>query len=243
MSGLSLKLHSPTFPHLFPPCLSLLPLLSYSNGLALFTQQHAICSKARWSDLGGMLRGLKEYEYFTRWLVCAKEEEGTERIQACLCAMWVWAEEREREGERLSRHQWCLADGDCPLRNDMLYPTAGIHRWVKVHPTQPAALWAMHELPDSSCVYIQIRLIQEKPAAVLPPCLLPPPPPAFISPLCCEQRLGLKGLPPPTPSFQRLDFSGTMTGSVTVLLSAFLWLVVPHTCTTCARRSEMLQFM
>lgn len=49
--------------------------------------------------------------------------------------------------------------------------------------------------------------------------------------------------PPPTPSFQRLDFSGTMTGSVTVLLSAFLWLVVPHTCTTCARRSEMLQFM
>lgn len=97
MSGLSLKLHSPTFPHLFPPCLSLLPLLSYSNGLALFTQQHAICSKARWSDLGGMLRGLKEYEYFTRWLVCAKEEEGTERIQACLCAMWVWAEERERE--------------------------------------------------------------------------------------------------------------------------------------------------
>lgn len=195
VSGLSLKLHSPTFPHLFPPCLSLLPLLSYSNGLALFTQQHAICSKARWSDLGGMLRGLKEYEYFTRWLVCAKEEEGTERIQACLCAMWVWAEERKRE--RLSRHQWCLADGDCPLRNDMLYPTAGIHRWVKVHPTQPAALWAMHELPDSSCVYIQIRLIQEKPAAVLPPCLLPPPPPAFISPLCCEQRLGLKGLPPP----------------------------------------------
>lgn len=191
MSGLSLKLHSPTFPHL-------LPLLSYSNGLALFTQQHAICSKARWSDLGGMLRGLKEYEYFTRWLVCAKEEEGTERIQACLCAMWVWAEERKRE--RLSRHQWCLADGDCPLRNDMLYPTAGIHRWVKVHPTQPAALWAMHELPDSSCVYIQIRLIQEKPAAVLPPCLLPPPPPAFISPLCCEQRLGLKGLPPPPHS-------------------------------------------
>lgn len=49
--------------------------------------------------------------------------------------------------------------------------------------------------------------------------------------------------PPPTPSFQRLDFSGTMTGSVTVLLSAFLWLVVPHTCTTCARRSEMLQFI
>lgn len=117
----------------------------------------------------------------------------------------VWAPcdcglRRERQTERLSRHQRCLVDGACPLGNDMLYPTTGIHRWVKVHPTQPAGLWAMHELPDSSCVYIQIRLIQEKPAAVLPPCLLPPPP-AFISPLCCEQRLGLKGLPPhPLPS-------------------------------------------
>ena len=47
----------------------------------------------------------------------------------------------------------------------------------------------------------------------------------------------------PPSSFQRLDFSGTMTGSVTVLLSAFLWLIIHHTCTTCARSSDMLQFI
>lgn len=59
---LALKLHSPTFYPLplFFFCHFCLFLL-YINGLALFTQQHAMCSMARWSDLGGMLRGLKEY--------------------------------------------------------------------------------------------------------------------------------------------------------------------------------------
>lgn len=56
----SLKLHSPTF-HPVPLFFYHLCLfLFYINGLALFTQQHAMCSMARWSDLGGMLRGLKE---------------------------------------------------------------------------------------------------------------------------------------------------------------------------------------
>lgn len=75
--------------HLFSAISYLLSLsLFYINGLALFTQQHAICSRARWSDLGGMLRGLTENMNISlHGVYCTGEQERQcAHMQACLCS-------------------------------------------------------------------------------------------------------------------------------------------------------------
>lgn len=95
--------------------ISLSPFLSPSNGIALFTQQHAICSKARWSDLGGMLWGLYNMNISLHGLYVWKRK--SQNIYRHVLCAYVWVGKEAQQTQVIASY----------TTNDMLYPTVGIH--------------------------------------------------------------------------------------------------------------------